>query len=120
MPLPKPNDKEKKSDFISRCMSSDIVKKDFDDSKQMLAVCYSQFEDAKKESKASAEFGGEEIIVTESNYNYKKEENKAVDYDHEMTIPEAKMKELHDKGETYITQTDGDQKMIIKVKYSKQ
>lgn len=119
MPLPTPNNKEKKSDFVARCMSSDMIKKDFKENDQRLAVCYRQFEEAKKESKASAQFGEEEIIITESAYNNKKEENKAIEYDHEMTISDTEMKELHEKGETYITQTDGNQKMIIKVKYNK-
>jgi len=29
------------------------------------------------------------------------------------------MNELHQKGETYITQTDGDETMVIKVKYQR-
>ena len=28
MPLPTPNDKEKKSDFVSRCLSSEMIRKD--------------------------------------------------------------------------------------------
>ena len=39
------------------------------------------------------------------------------EYDHEMTISEEGMNELHEKGETYITETDGDETMVIKVKY---
>ena len=109
MPLPTPNNREKKSDFIARCMSSDIIKKDFKDNDQKLAVCYRQFDDAKKDSKASAQFGDEEVIIIES----KK------DYDHQMTISKEKMEELHEKGETYITETDGDQTMVIKVNYNK-
>jgi len=119
MPLPTPNNKEKKSDFIARCISSDTVEKEFNTNDQKLAVCYNQFEAAKKESKAIVEFGGDEIIITESNYDYKKEESKSEKYDHEMTISETEMKELHDKGEVYITETDGDQKMVIKVTYNK-
>lgn len=38
-------------------------------------------------------------------------------YDHEMTISEEAMSELHEKGETYITETSGDETMVIKVKY---
>ena len=109
MPLPTPNNREKKSDFIARCMSSDMIKKDFKDNNQKLSVCYSQFEDAKKDAKASAEFGDEEIIIVESEK----------DYDHEMTISKEKMEELHEKGETYITERDGEQTMVIKVNYDK-
>lgn len=39
------------------------------------------------------------------------------EYDHEMTISEEAMNELHEKGETYITETNGDETMVIKVKY---
>lgn len=109
MPLPTPNDKEKRSDFVSRCVLSEIVKKDFKSQDQRVAVCYSQYEKAKKKSKATVEFGDDEIILVQSNE----------DYDHQMTISKEKMEELHQKGETYITQTDGDRKMVIKVKYNK-
>jgi hypothetical protein len=109
MPLPTPNDKEKRSDFVSRCVLSEIVKKDFKSQDQRVAVCYSQYEKAKKKSKATVEFGDDEIILMQSNE----------DYDHQMTISKEKMEELHQKGETYITQTDGDRKMVIKVKYNK-
>lgn len=119
MPLPTPNNNEKKSDFISRCMSSEIIKKDFKENDQRLAVCYRQFEEAKKESKGSVEFNGDEILIIQSNYD-SEEENEAKEYDHEMTISQKEMEELHEKGETYVTETDGDQKMVIKVKYSKE
>lgn len=51
MPLPQPENGENKSKFISRCMVDLSDKKEFKDSKQRAAVCYSQFE--KAESKAS-------------------------------------------------------------------
>lgn len=118
MPLPTPNDREKKSDFVSRCMSSETIKKDFKDNDQKLAVCYRQFEEAKDKSKASVEFGGEEILVLASEQGYDDgDDQKERDYDHEMTISEKAMRDLHKNGETYITETDGDETMVIKVKY---
>jgi len=51
MPLPTPNNGEKKSKFVSRCIIDLSDKKEFKDDKQRSAVCYSQFE--KAESKAS-------------------------------------------------------------------
>ena len=39
-------------------------------------------------------------------------------YDHQMTISEKAMMELHESGETYITQRGGNETMIIKVNYS--
>ena len=43
MPLPNPNKNEEQNDFISRCVSDDVMKKEFKDNKQRLAVCYSLF-----------------------------------------------------------------------------
>ena len=51
MPLPTPNDKEKKSDFVGRCISELSDKKEFKDNKQRVAVCYTQYDKA-QESKA--------------------------------------------------------------------
>lgn len=46
MPLPTPHDGEKESEFVSRCMGSEAAK-EFEDEKQRLAVCYSQFRERK-------------------------------------------------------------------------
>jgi Escherichia/Staphylococcus phage prohead protease len=43
MPLPTPNKGEKKDDFMARCMSDDTMKKDYEDNKQRVAVCMSQW-----------------------------------------------------------------------------
>jgi len=43
MPLPKPRDNESEDDFISRCMSDDLIQEEYDDNDQRLAVCYSQW-----------------------------------------------------------------------------
>lgn len=48
MPLPKPSKGQKKSDFISACMSNDMVKKEFPDTDQALAVCNSQWKKKKR------------------------------------------------------------------------
>ncbi len=62
MPLPKPRSKEKKSAFVSRCISE--IVEEYKDNKQRVAICYSQFDEAKK-SKASVvgELDGEEFLV---------------------------------------------------------
>lgn len=62
MPLPTPNNKEKRSDFISRCISSEVIKKDFKTQDQRVAVCYSQYKKGKSKSKASIELADDEII----------------------------------------------------------
>jgi len=43
MPLPTVSKGEEQDDFISRCMSSEVMKKEYSEQKQRLAVCYSQF-----------------------------------------------------------------------------
>lgn len=47
-----------------------------------------------------------------------KEEEIERKYDHEMSISDKAMMELHERGETYITQKGDGETMIIKVKYS--
>ena len=42
MPIPEPNKDENHEKFISRCMSDEVMKKDYKDSKQRVAVCLSQ------------------------------------------------------------------------------
>tara|TARA_R100000152_G_C6779349_1_gene210906 strand:+ start:1431 stop:2705 length:1275 start_codon:yes stop_codon:yes gene_type:complete len=55
MPLPTPNNGEKRSKFMDRCMSDPTTRGEFKDNKQRAAVCSSQF--SKAESKASAIIG---------------------------------------------------------------
>ena len=57
MPLPSPNDKEKRSDFITRCVADLSTKGEFEGNDQRVAVCISQFEKASK--KASVTVGNE-------------------------------------------------------------
>jgi len=40
MPIPSPRKGEKEGDFIGRCMGDGIMKTDYKDQKQRLAVCY--------------------------------------------------------------------------------
>jgi hypothetical protein len=55
MPLPNPRKKEKRSEFVSRCVSELTTKEEFKDSKQRVAVCYDIFK--KKEAEASIVIG---------------------------------------------------------------
>lgn len=43
MPLPKKHKNESEQEFVSRCVSDEMMVKDFKDQKQRLAVCYSQY-----------------------------------------------------------------------------
>jgi len=51
MPLPVPERGENRQKFIQRCMSDDVMKKEFPEQKQRVAVCYSQWKIAKKRGK---------------------------------------------------------------------
>lgn len=48
MPLPKVRKNETEQEFVSRCMSDDIMLSEYKDQKQRAAICYSQFEMRKK------------------------------------------------------------------------
>lgn len=48
MPLPKPSTKEDSNEFVSRCMSDDMMEKEYKDHKQRLAVCLTQFRNIEK------------------------------------------------------------------------
>ena len=48
MPLPTKRTDEPRKEFISRCMSDDMMNTEFKDPKQRAAVCNSQFERRKK------------------------------------------------------------------------
>lgn len=41
MPIPQPKKGEPSKVFMQRCMSSDVMQKEFPDQKQRAAVCYS-------------------------------------------------------------------------------
>lgn len=43
MPIPQPTPKESENDFISRCMSDEKMKSEYQDEAQRYAVCASQF-----------------------------------------------------------------------------
>tara|TARA_R100000008_G_scaffold86000_1_gene77463 strand:+ start:1864 stop:2070 length:207 start_codon:yes stop_codon:yes gene_type:complete len=56
MPLPTKNSGEEKNSFVQRCMSDDIMKQEFSDSKQRVAVCLSQYKKRKKTSNAAVKW----------------------------------------------------------------
>lgn len=45
MPLPTPNKEEKKQDFMSRCMSNEKMKEEFEENGQRYSVCETQWEE---------------------------------------------------------------------------
>lgn len=49
MPLPEKTNKDQTNDeFIASCMSSEVMKREFKNNKQRLAVCFSQLRKSKK------------------------------------------------------------------------
>ena len=48
MPIPKPKPDEPVTDFISRCMSHDVMKSEYSDTDQRYAVCMSSWRKVKK------------------------------------------------------------------------
>ena len=63
MPLPNPKKNEKQGDFISRCAGNETMNKDFKDTKQRVAVCYSQWKKAKASALASIGDGQNEVLI---------------------------------------------------------
>jgi HK97 family phage prohead protease len=47
MPLPKPKKNEKHDDFMERCMSDEVMVKEYDDEKQRYAVCQTQWDNSR-------------------------------------------------------------------------
>tara|TARA_Y100000401_G_C8326015_1_gene228338 strand:+ start:2366 stop:2506 length:141 start_codon:yes stop_codon:yes gene_type:complete len=43
MPLPKPKANEDQKTFMNRCVNDTIVKKEFKDQDQAIAICYNQW-----------------------------------------------------------------------------
>jgi len=50
MPIPNPRKGQKESEFMSRCMSDETMKKDFPDNKQRVAVCLTQVRRSKSKA----------------------------------------------------------------------
>jgi|688.fasta_scaffold851512_1 hypothetical protein len=63
MPLPLPKKSEKQGDFISRCAGDETMNKDFTNTKQRVAVCYSQWQKAKANATASVGEGLNEVLI---------------------------------------------------------
>jgi hypothetical protein len=61
MPIPKPKNKEKKSAFVSRCVSQ--ISKEYKDNKQAVAICYSQFDESKASADGVVDLGNDEMLI---------------------------------------------------------
>lgn len=61
MPIPKPKSKEKKSEFVSRCVSQ--ISSEYKDNKQAVAICYNSFDEAKASADGVVDVGNDEMLI---------------------------------------------------------
>jgi hypothetical protein len=61
MPIPKPRSKEKRSDFIGRCVSQ--ISSEYKDNKQAVAICYNQFKEAKASADGVVDLEDDEMLI---------------------------------------------------------
>jgi hypothetical protein len=76
MPLPSPQNKEKRGDFLKRCMLDLSKKGEFPDAKQRAAVCHSQFDKGRSNASVIMGEGDEEILFFSQSANENKTLNK--------------------------------------------
>jgi hypothetical protein len=61
MPIPFPNKKEKRSEFLSRCMGDKVMNDEFNNISQRYAICFKKWEDKKKAASAIIESKDDEV-----------------------------------------------------------
>jgi hypothetical protein len=62
MPLPTPRKKEKKKDFVGRCISEVAKDPKFKDNQQRIAICYTQYDTAKASADVVVGSGDDEFL----------------------------------------------------------
>jgi hypothetical protein len=62
MPLPSPRKKEKKKDFVGRCISEVAKDPKFKDNQQRIAICYTQYDTAKASADVVVGSGDDEFL----------------------------------------------------------
>ena len=67
MPIPKPKSREKRSEFINRCMGA--ISDEYKDNKQAVAICYTQFKQAKASAEMVVDLGNDDemLLLKEEN-----------------------------------------------------
>ena len=99
MPLPTPKGREQKKDFVSRCIATVSHDKTFKDQKQVIAVCYSQWEHAKASADVIVGSGDQETLFSAQRFGGKKRsELKDSDflYPNERSFPIVTPKDVSD------------------------
>ena len=62
MALPTPHKKEKKKDFVSRCISEVAKDPKFKENQQRIAICYTQYDEAKASADVVVGSGDDEFL----------------------------------------------------------
>ena len=61
MPIPKVKNKEKRSDYVGRCVSE--ISSEYENNKQAVAICYNSFKEAKASAEGVVELGEDEMLI---------------------------------------------------------
>lgn len=56
MPIPEPRPDEDRDEFLARCVLDDVMRDEFPDRNQRLAVCISQFEEGYDDEEAMSDY----------------------------------------------------------------
>ena len=62
MPIPSPRKGETQDGFMTRCMGDEVMKKEFTNNKQRVAVCSQKWRDKNKKDSSEAASNVEELI----------------------------------------------------------
>ena len=65
MPIPKPEDKEKRSAFVSRCMTE--IGSEYKNNKQAVAICYNAFNEATASAEGVIDLGNDDEMLVLNN-----------------------------------------------------
>jgi hypothetical protein len=95
MPIPKPKSREKRSEFVSRCVSA--ISDEYKDNKQAVAICYNQFEEGKASAEMVIELDGmDQMLIFK-----KAQEEPMSDYVEEEDEPMDENEPMEDSEEDY-------------------
>jgi len=61
MPIPKVKNKEKRSEYVGRCVSA--ISSEYENNKQAVAICYNSFKEAKAAANGVVELGDDEMLL---------------------------------------------------------
>lgn len=100
MPIPSRKQNEDKQKFVSRCMSSETMKKEYPDSKQRVAICLGQ---TKQKSKSLLEEVQDNLLASNCSW----------DDEWDEFIWEVEATEIYDEEDKIIAAEKGDHKVTL-------